>query len=283
MSSEGQNNSRFIIVCHVERRGLGPEVETSRRCRTSASADRNGSRSSDPRDPSPAPSAALGMTGICRLERSDSGVERSRVRRTFAAAIRKGSCHFTVETPRFRCASLGVTAFAVMLSGAPLGAKSKHLDSSEHSPLQYIPQCAASEGRTFECSPSPGVAADCRRKAPNRPAVMLSGGASPEVETSRPDGTFSGANRTGSRPSDRRDSSTAPAASLGMTITSSVTLSGASAESKGLEFAEHAPVRITMALDISPSRPLDCARGDKKTAERNLSAGLFIVYFSLGE
>ena len=81
---------------------------------------------------------------------------------------------------------------------------------------------------------------------------------------------------------DRRDSSTAPAASLGMTITSSVTLSGASAESKGLEFAEHAPVRITMALDISPSRPLGCARGDKKTAERNLSAGLFIVYFSLG-
>ena len=69
--------------------------------------------------------------------------------------------------------SLGVTAFAVMLSGAPLGAKSKHLDSSEHSPLQYIPQCAASEGRTFECSPSPGVAADCRRKAPNRPTETL--------------------------------------------------------------------------------------------------------------
>ena len=115
---------------------------------------------------------------------------------------------------------------------------------------------------TFECSPSPGVAADCRRKAPNRPAVMLSGGASPEVETSRPDGTFSGANRTGSRPSDRRDSSTAPAASLGMTITSSVTLSGASAESKGLEFAEHSPVRFARALANPPSRPLDCARGD---------------------
>ena len=28
---------------------------------------------------------------------------------------------------------------------------------------------------TFECSPSPGVAADCRRKAPNRTAVTLSG------------------------------------------------------------------------------------------------------------
>ena len=106
------------------------------------------------------------------------------------------------------------------------------------------------------------MAADCRRKAPNRPAVMLSGGASPEVETSRPDGTFSGANRTGSRPSDHRDSSTVPAASLGMTITSSVTLSGASAESKGLEFAEHAPVRFVRIYANPPSGPLDCARGD---------------------
>ena len=48
--------------CHVERRGLGPEVETSRRCRTSASADRNGSRSSDRRDSSTMPAASLGMT-----------------------------------------------------------------------------------------------------------------------------------------------------------------------------------------------------------------------------
>ena len=46
-----------------------------------------------------------------------------------------------------------------------------------------------------------------------------------------------------------------------MTITS-VTLSGATAESKGLEFAEHAPVRFARALAISPSRPLDFARGD---------------------
>ena len=42
----------------------------------------------------------------------------------------------------------------------------------------------------------------------------------------------------------------------------SVTLSGAIAESKGLEPAEHAPVRFARALAISPSRPLDCARGD---------------------
>ena len=61
---------------------------------------------------------------------------------------------------------------------------------------------------------------------------------------------------------DRRDSSTTPAAALGMTITSSVTLSGASAESKGLEFAELSPVRFARALAISPSRPLGFARGD---------------------
>ena len=57
----------------------------------------------------------------------------------------------------------------------------------------------------------------------------------------------------------RRDSSTTVA--LGMTITS-VTLSGAIAESKGLEFAEHSPVRFARALAISPSSPLDFARGD---------------------
>ena len=43
-----------------------------------------------------------------------------------------------------------------------------------------------------------------------------------------------------------------------MTITS-VTLSGAIAESKGLEFAEHSPVRFARALAISPSSPLDFA------------------------
>ncbi len=109
----------------------------------------------------------------CRAKGRRPEVETSRQCGTFTIADHNGSRHFTVETPRFRSASLGVTAFAVMLSGAPLGAKSKHLDSSEHSPLQYIPQCAASEGRTFECSPSPGMAADCRRKAPNRPTETL--------------------------------------------------------------------------------------------------------------
>ena len=43
----------------------------------------------------------------------------------------------------------------------------------------------------------------------------------------------------------------------------SVTLSGASAESKGLEFAEHAPVRLARALANPPSRPLDYARGNR--------------------
>ena len=42
----------------------------------------------------------------------------------------------------------------------------------------------------------------------------------------------------------------------------SVTLSGASAESKGLEFAEHAPVRFVRIYANPPSGPLDCARDD---------------------
>ena len=42
----------------------------------------------------------------------------------------------------------------------------------------------------------------------------------------------------------------------------SVTLSGATAESKGLEFAEHAPVRFVRIYANPPSRPLDFARGD---------------------
>ena len=41
-----------------------------------------------------------------------------------------------------------------------------------------------------------------------------------------------------------------------------VTLSGAIAESKGLEFAEHTPVRIARIYANPPSRPLDFARGD---------------------
>ncbi len=43
----------------------------------------------------------------------------------------------------------------------------------------------------------------------------------------------------------------------------SVTLSGAIAESKGLEFAEHTPVRIARIYANPPSRPLDFARGDR--------------------
>ncbi len=39
-------------------------------------------------------------------------------------------------------------------------------------------------------------------------------------------------------------------------------LSGAIAESKGLEFAEHAPVRFVRIYANPPSGPLDCARGD---------------------
>ena len=64
--------------CHVERRGLGPEVETSRLDGASTIATRTGSRPSDRRDSSTAPAASLGMTALCHLERSDSEVETSR-------------------------------------------------------------------------------------------------------------------------------------------------------------------------------------------------------------
>ena len=158
--------------------------------------------------------------------------------------------------------------FSVTLSGA--SAESKGLEFAEHAPVRFVRIYANPPSGPLGFARGDSFRCHVERR-----------GLGPEVETSRHNGTFTIAIRTGSHPSDRRDSSTAPAAALGMTITS-VTLSGASAESKGLEFAEHAPVRITMALDISPSRPLGCARGDKKTAERNLSAGLFIVYFSLG-
>ena len=42
-----------------------------------------------------------------------------------------------------------------------------------------------------------------------------------------------------------------------------VMLSGAIAKSKGLEFAEHTPVRIARIYANPPSRPLDFARGDR--------------------
>ena len=76
---------------------------------------------------------------------------------------------------------------------------------------------------------------------------------------------------------DRRDSSTAPAAALGMTITS-VTLSGAIAESKGLELAEHAPMRLARALANPPSRPLDFARGDSLSCHVERRAEQFTIH-----
>ena len=104
-------------------------------CARGDRAMHNGSRCSNLRDSSTAPPAPLGMTeqfpmhnysahSFCHLERSVSGVERSRHSRTFILA--------------------------------------KH------------PRCSQpTKDETFECSPSPGVAADCRRKAPIRPTETL--------------------------------------------------------------------------------------------------------------
>ena len=102
--------------------------------------------------------------------------------------------------------ALGVTAFAVLSSGGPL-ARSRDISTGRNihpcGPQRLLPI------HPRDPSTALGVTAF---------AVMLSGGAtSPEVETSRLDGASTIATRTGSRPSDRRDSSTTPAASLGMT------------------------------------------------------------------
>ncbi len=86
---------------HVERRGLGPEVETSRLDGASTIATRTGSRPSDRRDSSTTPAASLGMTALCHLERSDSEVERSRPIGAFTIAAHPRSApNQPVETLR---------------------------------------------------------------------------------------------------------------------------------------------------------------------------------------
>ena len=104
--------------------------------------------------------------------------------------------------------------FSVTLSGAI--AESKGLEFAEHAPVRITMALANPPSRPLDFARGDSFRCHVERR-----------GLGPEVETSRLDGAFTIATRTGSRPSDRRDSSTAPA--LGMTITS-VTLSGAIAE-----------------------------------------------------
>ena len=141
-----------------------------------------------------------------------------------------------------------MTISSVTLNGAT--AESKGLEFAEHAPVRFVRIYANPPSGPLGFARGDSFRCHVERR-----------GLGPEVETSRHNGTFTIAIRTGSHPSDRRDSSTAPAAALGMTITS-VTLSGASAESKGLEFAEHAPVRFVRIYANPPSGPLGCARGD---------------------
>ncbi len=93
---------------------------------------------------------------------------------------------------------------AVTLSGAT--AESKGLEFAEHSPVRFARALANPFSRPLDCARGDSLCRHVERRA-----------TSPEVETSRLDGASTIATRTGSRPSDRRDSSTTPAASLGMT------------------------------------------------------------------
>ncbi len=168
-----------------------------------------------------------------------------------------------------------MTAVSVTLSGAI--AESKGLEFAEHSPVRFARALAISPSRPLDYARGDRTIHNARCTI----VCHVERRAKPEVETSRLDGASTIATRTGSRPSDRRDSSTTPAAALGMTITS-VTLSKASAESKGLECAEHSPVRLARALANPPSRPLDCARGDKKERGKKFFPRSFnyLYYFS---
>ncbi len=99
------------------------------------------------------------------------------------------------------------------------GPKSRHLDWAEHSPVWPTTALANPPSRPLDCARGDRTIHNAQFTMHDcSVSVMLSEGAtSPEVETSRLDGAFAIAVRPGSRRPDRRDSSTAPAASLGMT------------------------------------------------------------------
>ena len=89
--------------CHVERRSQ----PRSRNISTWRNILRCESHGFTPVRPSGFLDCACGFARndnhfFCHLERSVSGVERSRVRRTCTGANHNGSRHFTVETPRLR-------------------------------------------------------------------------------------------------------------------------------------------------------------------------------------
>ena len=94
-------------------------------------------------------SAAHYSLNNCHVERRAEG-PASQVGGTSIIAIRTGFCSSDPRDPRFRSASLGVTAFAVMLSG---GAASPAVETSRpigtfthHEPYT---QCVASDGWSF--------------------------------------------------------------------------------------------------------------------------------------
>ena len=181
------------------------------------------------------------------------------------------SAHPTLGTPRFRSASLGVTAFAVMLSG---GAASPAVETSRpigtfthHEPYT---QCVASDVRSFlqsfarggcglpaQSAESAGYHLErSRRRSERLDTAEHSSVQFKTVHTGttvEAFGTFTLAICMGSCSSDRRD----PSTSLGMTCRGtpfgesvfSVMLSeGRSPQSKHPDAAGHSPSRFARAL-----------------------------------
>ncbi len=162
------------------------------------------------------------------------------------------SAHPTLGTPRFRSASLGVTAFAVMLSG---GAASPAVETSRpigtfthHEPYT---QCVASDVRSFLQSFARGGCGLPAQSAESTGCHLERSDSG--VERSRHSGTVTDAVQHGFRSSGRRD----PSTSLGMTCRGtsfgegvfSVMLSeGRSPQSRHPDAAGHSPSRFARAL-----------------------------------
>ncbi len=196
------------------------------------------------------------------------------------------SAHPTLGTPRFRSASLGVTAFAVMLSG---GAASPAVETSRpigtfthHEPYT---QCVASDVRSFlqsfarggcglpaQSAESAGYHLEqSRRRSERLDTAEHSSVQFKTVHTGttvEAFGTFTLAICMGSCSSDRRDPSislrytrddrTMHDSQLFCTLLLSCRAEGSKARSRDIRH------RNSHGLSqIRPSGPLDCARGDR--------------------
>ena len=130
------------------------------------------------------PAQSVESTG-CHLERSVADAKSKGLDMEKHSPLRfaRGHADPAVGIPRLRFATLGMTEQCTIhnysaRSFCHLERSVSGVERSRHNRtfiLAKHPRCSQpTKDETFECSPSPGVAADCRRRASNRPAVTLS-------------------------------------------------------------------------------------------------------------